>query len=363
MALTFLPPIHASAEGLTSGLLQKFNPFSFKEGIIPKAVGFTWSDGSLFQDMNPFNDFEIKNPFETLMNNMATKIMELPGKAFNGTIHTLQDLFHALTTFLLKVPEFVYDTEIVRDLFAINGFASLTLLMCGMFYNVIMHIVKGNKLPYSQFFKQAPLIILGSVITPYLFYSVFYATGHIADLLNLLMDHFMGATEGYKPPKVHGFNLLMLLALNIVMILKSIPIFITNAERWFLLLVNIVTAPYYWVSTIYTKKHFKTWVNRNIFLVSAHLINTLVLTLVNILMFGGTVETFNGLMTKMLVILGGLTYWEKMMTYTEKWMPGGKPPRFKFSIFKSPVVEFLTGKTIEKHAKDKIKTFSKKKKP
>jgi hypothetical protein len=261
-----------------------------------------------------------------------------------------------LTTLLIKVPHFVYDSEVTMDLFAINGAASLSLLMGGLMYHVIVSIWTGEKVEWKQFYKIAPLVILGSAVTPYLFQALFYVTGHTADLLNVIMDRFQVKQMDNKPVQVAGFELFFLLLLNAMMIYKAIPIFITNAERWFMLLVNIITAPIQWATLVYTKSSFKKWIKRNVYLVNAHLMNILVLTLLNILMFGGDVTTAKGLMVRMLLVIGGLSWWEKLPTHADQFNPGTKP-RFKYSIFKNKFFKAVTGNTLEGHGKNVVSTM------
>lgn len=249
-----------------------------------------------------------KEIFEAI-GNAIVWLIHLPENIHQYSIDLLTYVFELLTRIVLQTPAFLFDNVYFKD-------ATLTFTLISIGIVTILSMIESIKqmlrLRHTDFKKimkryAAVVAILG--FTPILFKSGF-------ELLNKITRTVLQiGTTALKPENMteyltlSNFNTLTLIVFDLMILAMMIPLLLQNGRRWFDILTSAIITPLSltaWIFDDYRHLFHKWWDNLKK-LSLTQLVYAIYIVIISLFIFGTRYITdTDGLLVKMLIILGGM---------------------------------------------------------
>jgi hypothetical protein len=256
------------------------------------------------------------NPFEPITNtwdSFISWIKEVPHDIAEWSVSLMADLYELVSNLILKTPLWIFDNEWFHNttyqfsMFSIGIVSVLTIVES---IKRMLSGVRGKRASKPMEMKDIMKRwgIVAGVITsaPYIFQKAFQGLNWLSDKIVSMGGDTMRAVSA--PENIAGFDVLTLLIFDILLVATIVPVLWKNGRRFFDIMVLGVISPFAltaWIFDSY-RHYFNQWWDNLKHLSLVQVYYAIFLLMLGWFIFGvPTPESFTGIITKMLVVIGG----------------------------------------------------------
>lgn len=236
------------------------------------------------------------------------------GSSTNNAVQWLLSwAYKFVTSVVLWTPEWLFEGDWFPS--SVFKFSVINMGIVVVFTMIqgIKRICRMSHTPLSYVLKRLPLAITISAATPYIF-------THGTKILNKLTKFILniGQAEIANNKALDIFastvlmaplNILIMIGFIVLTAFLCVPMFIVHGRRWFNLLIQGMLTPFAMSAFLFkdTKHYFNLWLSSIKESVNKQLIYAIFVTLLGLIMFATpNPTTFVGMLTKCMVLIGGL---------------------------------------------------------
>ncbi|MBD1379184.1 hypothetical protein [Metabacillus arenae] len=273
------------------------------EGILYKAakhkVKSEGGDDGFFETWGQIGDWIIS----------AIKwFVHLPENIAQLSVNLLTKLYELLM-FILQTPLFIFNNSYIQDATLVFTSTSILMVTILTLFELMKRMFKKKHTDFKKIMGRWSLAVVGSGFAPFLFEQTF-------NLLNMLSKAItkIGVTEIRSEDvmtylKLSGFNTVMLVGFDLILIAIMIPIFLQNFRRFFDLMCLGAITPLALTAWVFDdhRHYFNKWWNHLKALGTVQIVYSLFICLLGIFIFGTrNMVDGGGLFLKLGIALGGL---------------------------------------------------------
>lgn len=255
------------------------------------------------------------NPFQPLVDswdNFIAWLNKVPHNIAEFSVNLMADLYMLSTDLILKTPLWIFDNEWFHNttyqfsLFSIGIVSVLTVLES---IKRMLSGVLGPRKPAMDIkviLKRWFLVAGALSIMPFIFLKGFQGLNFISETINAMGGDTIKAVT--LPESIKLFDVLTILTFDVILIASMVPILWKNGRRFFDIMVLGVISPFALTAWIFDSyKHlFRQWWDNLKHLSLVQIYYAVFLLMLGWFLFGTpTPDTFNGMLLKMLVVIGG----------------------------------------------------------
>ena len=269
------------------------------------------------------------SPFDAMQNVFATtsKIIEwfkhIPENVTALTTGITSDIYSLISSLILKTPLWLFDNE---------WFGNTTYLFSIVAVGIVstLTIIEGMKRKFNKKYVDIKtiakrwFIVAGlSTIVPFLFYQAFRLLNYVSETIIEMSSSHIGNPLN---DSLAIFDILVLAAFNITLIILAIPILLKNARRFFDILVLGIVSPLAGVAYIFdSHKHlFRQWWSSLKQLSMVQVIYAFYLMIIGLFIYGvPTPDDVVGVGIKLLLVIGGFMRLINPPTFIQRQLDPG----------------------------------------
>jgi len=239
----------------------------------------------------------------------------------------LKSLIMALFSLLEKViytPVFLFNNTYFTNLLLKFGALSMGLLTSFCMVEGLKRIINKSTMSYRQLLQRIPIVMALTGFAPLL---IVEGMKLLSYLTNLILSFGLSLTENVSPLGNNPASGLMDTILYVAFVLlfgyNLIPILLSHGRRWFNVLSLTLLTPIAMLGYLFPSFqpfHAKWWVSLKKNYLS-QLYYSSFLSILNIIMFGiSTPDNFQGVFSKLLILLGGIHVFSQPPTFLSSYM-------------------------------------------
>lgn len=242
-------------------------------------------------------------------------ITAVMGEMTHNAVQTLlMWIYSMVSSIVLWTPEFLFENDWFAETTGKFSVISVGIVAIFTMIEGLKKILNMNHTPFRDILKKLPLSLGVSAATPFLFsQGVKWLNKLTHIVLNISKDEIgSNALTGVITTAGLVFepiNILMMLVFAIMFLVLCIPMTFFHAKRWFDLLVAGTLTPFAMSCYLFqnTEHYYRMWLQ----LIKSSALKQLVyagfVMILGLLMFATpNPTTFSGILTKLLIMLGGL---------------------------------------------------------
>lgn len=256
--------------------------------------------------MNPFR------PFNEAWLRFTTWVDAIPHNIAEFSVDLMASLYQLSTDLILKTPLWIFDnawfhnTTYKFSLFAVSIVSVLTVV------ESIKRMLSGalgkkyKAMDMRDILKRWAMVSGVLTITPILFQKAFQGLNFISGTINAMGADTITAVG--IPDNIQLFDVLTILAFDLILIASMVPILWKNGRRFFDIMVLGVISPFALTAWIFdSSRHlFRQWWDNLKHLALVQIYYAVFLLMLGWFLFGTpTPDTFSGMLLKMLIVIGG----------------------------------------------------------
>ncbi|WP_235357242.1 hypothetical protein [Bacillus cereus] len=239
-----------------------------------------------------------------------TFFSQLTDRIYDYSMTLLNFIFQILSTALLKLPSFLFNSAILKDSTLIFFSISLLLLMLLSMVNAIKGILRKPNTPFIKVLQRMPLALFGSAVAPYAFSKAFSFLNHLTDIIiRIGTSHIDAGKMILGANTTNLIPVITLVGFDLLVIYLLLPLLLKGGRRWFDLILLVMSTPLVLTAWIFdnTRHIFTKWLSVIKELSLIQLIYAIFITFMALVLFA--TATFMGpeaIIIKMLFVIGGL---------------------------------------------------------
>lgn len=270
---------------------------------------------------------------------------ELPGKIANISVDLMAKLYDLCASLILKTPLWIFDNEWFKNTthqFSMFALGIVTVFTVGEAIKRMLSGFKKKKKPAMEMkdiMKRWTIVSAVLTSVPFIFQKTFQALNHVSEKVISMGVSTMQSVA--VPEVINTFDVIVLVLFNIALIGTVIPVLWSNGKRFFDIMVLGVIAPFALTAWIFDSyRHlFNQWWDSLKHLSLVQVYYAIFLLILGWFIFGiPTPDTFTGVITKLLVVIGGfarMTNPPKIFSRNMDILGEGLDSSFKGSVNKT----------------------------
>ncbi|WP_299831310.1 hypothetical protein [uncultured Metabacillus sp.] len=234
--------------------------------------------------------------------------VHLPENIAQLSVNLLTKLYELLM-YILQTPLFIFNNSYIKDATLVFTSSSILIVTILTLIELMKRMFKKRHTDFKDIMGRWALAVTGSGFAPFLFEQTFNLLNLISKAITKIGASEIKAEEMMTYMKMSGFNTVLLVGFDIILIAIMIPIFLQNFRRFFdLMCLSAITplALTAWVFDDY-RHYFNKWWNQVKSLGSIQIVYSLFICLLGIFIFGTrNIVDGGGLFLKIGIAIGGL---------------------------------------------------------
>jgi len=272
----------------------------------------------------------------------------------------LKSVIMALFSLLEKViytPVFLFNNSYFTNLLLKFGALSMGLVTSLTMIEGIRKILNKSTMSYRQLLQRLPIVMALVGFAPLL---IVESMKLLSYLTNLILLFGLSLTDNVNPlgelPITGLLNTIIYLAFVLLFAYNLVPIIMQHGRRWFNILTLTLLTPIAMLGYLFPsfqQFHQKWWssLKKNYL---SQLYYSSFLSILNIIMFGiNTPDTYQGMFSKLLILLGGIHAFSQPPAFLNSYMQSGpdtyrsitqvqrslksNPTRLLWNVFRKPL--------------------------
>lgn len=251
-------------------------------------------------------------PITDMMDKAGLWLEDLPQKIANISVELMADLYNLSASLILKTPLWIFDNEWFK-----NTTYQFSMFALGIV--TVLTAVEGIKRMFSGIGKKRKSAmeikniakrwaIVSVVLTsvPFIFQKTFQALNFVSEKVISMGVDTMNSVAA--PEIISTFDVIVLVLFNIALVGTVIPVLWSNGRRFFDIMVLGVVTPFALTAWIFDSyRHlFNQWLDNLKQLSLVQVYYAVFLLILGWFIFGiPTPDTFTGIITKLLIVVGG----------------------------------------------------------
>lgn len=256
-------------------------------------------DGGFFETWKIIGDFIL---------NMIKWFINLPENVTQMSINLLTKLYEILML-ILQTPLFIFNNSYIKDTSLVFSLLSIFIVSVLTVIELIKRMLKKKHTDSKEIVKRWTLAVVGSGFSPFLFEQSFNLLNIASKAITKIGASEMRAESVVSYMKMSGFNTVLLLGFDLILISIMIPVLLQNGRRFFNLLCLSCLTPLALTSWVFDdyKHYFNKWWTSVKSLASVQLIYSTFICIFGVFIFGTrNIVDGGGFFIKLLISIGML---------------------------------------------------------
>ena len=235
-------------------------------------------------------------------------LKNLPENITQLSVNLLTKLYELLMM-ILQTPLFIFNNSYIKDTTMVFASSSIFIVSILTVIELIKRMLKKKHTDFKEIAHRWSLAVIGSGFAPFLFEQTFNLLNIATKAITKIGASEINAESMMTYMKMSGFNTILLIGFDLVLIAIMIPLFLQNGRRFFdLMCLSAITplALTAWVFDDY-RHLFHKWWHQVKSLGSVQLVYSVFICILGVFIFGTrNVIDPGGVFFRLLIGLGGL---------------------------------------------------------
>jgi hypothetical protein len=292
VSTTFLTSRFAYANSFIENGKISNNPFYQKEG-------FLQAGDEYFEKINTVIDviIEIIEWFKNFKQNFIKLSLDI-----------LSFSYETITNVVIHTPIFIFNNPYIKNSSTIFAFVSISVVILLTIYEGFMKMFRKKHNDLNTIVKRLPFAIAGAGFAPFLFETAFKFINRISKGITEISGSVLRNYQINEYFRLSEFDVLGMLAFDIVLLALLIPIFLQNGKRWWDLFCLSAITPLALSSWIFDRhRHlYNQWWNTIVRHSVVQIVYSFFIMLIGLFIMGTRYLSTDYWLFKFLIITGGL---------------------------------------------------------